>query len=52
MAQPAVEWEPITADRLLDPEDGDWLSYRRTYDWRASTASRFRCCQPFQVLYH
>ena len=21
-----------TADRLLTPEDGDWMSYRRTYD--------------------
>ena len=31
-AQPAVEWEPVTAERLLDPEDGDWMSYRRTYD--------------------
>ena len=26
------EWEPITDERLLNPEDGDWLSYRRTYD--------------------
>ena len=26
------EWEPITQERLLNPEDGDWLSYRRTYD--------------------
>ena len=26
------EWEPITKERLLNPEDGDWLSYRRTYD--------------------
>ena len=25
-------WEPITADRLLNPKAGDWLSYRRTYD--------------------
>ena len=31
-AQPAAEWEPVTADRLLAPEDGDWMSYRRTYD--------------------
>ena len=31
-AQPAGEWEPVTADRLLDPEDGDWMSYRWTYD--------------------
>ena len=26
------QWEPITEDRLLNPEDGDWMSYRRTYD--------------------
>ena len=26
------EWEPITEERLLNPRDGDWLSYRRTYD--------------------
>src|SRR6186997_1415496 len=25
-------WEPITAERLLNPKAGDWLSYRRTYD--------------------
>jgi len=25
-------WEPITEARLLNPGDGDWLSYRRTYD--------------------
>ncbi len=31
-AQPAGEWEPVTADRLLDPEDGDWMSHRRIYD--------------------
>ena len=27
-----AEWEPITEERLLEPEDGDWMSYRRTYD--------------------
>ena len=26
------DWEPITDERLLNPEPGDWLSYRRTYD--------------------
>ncbi|MFW6206800.1 MAG: pyrroloquinoline quinone-dependent dehydrogenase [Gemmatimonadota bacterium] len=26
------DWEPITGERLLHPEDGDWMSYRRTYD--------------------
>ena len=26
------DWEPITEERLLDPEDGDWMNYRRTYD--------------------
>ena len=25
-------WTEITAERLLHPEDGDWLNYRRTYD--------------------
>jgi len=27
-----LEWEMITSERLLHPEDGDWLNYRRTYD--------------------
>ena len=32
-AQPSPEaWELVTAERLLQPEDGDWMSYRRTYD--------------------
>jgi alcohol dehydrogenase (cytochrome c) len=26
------DWESITEERLLAPEPGDWLSYRRTYD--------------------
>ena len=26
------QWEPITEQRLLSPEDGDWMNYRRTYD--------------------
>ena len=25
-------WEPVTAERLLEPRDGDWMNYRRTYD--------------------
>jgi alcohol dehydrogenase (cytochrome c) len=25
-------YKPVTADRLLKPEDGDWLTVRRTYD--------------------
>jgi alcohol dehydrogenase (cytochrome c) len=25
-------YKPVTADRLKKPEDGDWLSVRRTYD--------------------
>ena len=28
----AQDWTPITNERLHDPESGDWLSYRRTYD--------------------
>ena len=25
-------WEPVTEERLLHPQAGDWMSYRRTYD--------------------
>src|SRR6476619_5927795 len=25
-------YKPVTADRLKQPDDGDWLMYRRTYD--------------------
>ena len=25
-------WDPVTEARLLNPEAGDWMSYRRTYD--------------------
>lgn len=30
--QDARSWESITDERLLDPEPGDWMNYRRTYD--------------------
>jgi alcohol dehydrogenase (cytochrome c) len=30
--QTVDEWTPISAERLLAPQDGDWISYRRTYD--------------------
>ena len=30
-SEPA-QWRPVTPERLLAPEDGDWISYRRTYD--------------------
>lgn len=32
--QPAAlrDYQPVTAERLLHPEDGNWLSIRRTYD--------------------
>ncbi len=30
------EWEPITQERLQNPEDGDWLSYRYILDLPAS----------------
>ena len=29
---PARTYRPITADRLKNPDDGDWLMVRRTYD--------------------
>src|SRR5687768_8512902 len=25
-------WDPVTEERLLEPADGDWMSYRRSYD--------------------
>jgi alcohol dehydrogenase (cytochrome c) len=28
----AEAWPQVSAERLLDPADGDWISYRRTYD--------------------
>ncbi len=29
---PLRDYKPVTAQRLLKPEDGDWLMIRRTYD--------------------
>ena len=29
---PTARFDPVTAERLLSPEDGDWMSYRRSYD--------------------
>jgi len=26
------DYQPVTAERLGNPEDGNWLSIRRTYD--------------------
>ena len=28
-------WRPVTAERVLHPEDADWVSFRRTYDGHA-----------------
>src|SRR6478736_2872330 len=34
-------YKPVAADRLKQPEDGDWLMYRRTYDgWGYSPLSQ------------
>jgi alcohol dehydrogenase (cytochrome c) len=34
-------YKPVTADRLKQPEEGDWLMYRRTYDgWGYSPLSQ------------
>ena len=30
--EPPPDFPAITAERLLRPEDGDWMSHRRTYD--------------------
>ena len=37
---PSREWQSITAERLSDPEAGDWLGYRRTYDVQAFSPLR------------
>lgn len=31
-AQPPSSWQAVTDARLLTPQPGDWMSYRRTYD--------------------
>src|SRR6266853_5610172 len=31
-AGPIENYNPVTADRLLNPEPGNWMHYRRTYD--------------------
>src|SRR6202008_3357994 len=34
-------YKPVTAERLKQPEDSDWLLYRRTYDgWGYSPLSQ------------
>jgi alcohol dehydrogenase (cytochrome c) len=34
-------YKPVTSERLKQPEDGDWLLYRRTYDgWGYSPLSQ------------
>src|SRR5580704_2439392 len=47
-------YKPVTADRLKQPEDDDWLTYRRTYDgWGYSPLSQIanhgRKCRPAQT---
>ena len=37
LGQPERDWEPVTDERLLRPEDGDWMSFRRTYDVQGSS---------------
>ena len=40
LAQSSPSWTPVTAERLLKPESGDWMSYRRTYDVTAFSPLR------------
>jgi alcohol dehydrogenase (cytochrome c) len=55
---PAVlrNYQPVTAERLKTPEDGDWLSIRRTYDgWGYSpldqiTANNVKGLRPVWVF--
>ena len=37
---PSADGSPISAERLLSPEPGDWLGYRRTYDVTAFSPLR------------
>jgi alcohol dehydrogenase (cytochrome c) len=39
-AQSSRPWTPVAAERLLKPEAGDWMSYRRTYDVTAFSPLR------------
>ena len=32
MPQVLKDYQPVTAERLKNPEPGNWLSIRRTYD--------------------
>jgi alcohol dehydrogenase (cytochrome c) len=40
LAQSPRPWTDITKERLLKPESGDWMSYRRTYDVTAFSPLR------------
>jgi alcohol dehydrogenase (cytochrome c) len=40
LAQSDRPWSPIPEERLLKPENGDWMSYRRTYDVTAFSPLR------------
>jgi alcohol dehydrogenase (cytochrome c) len=41
LAQPAITYSPVTAERLLQPEPRNWLHFRRTYDgWGWSPLSQ------------
>ena len=39
-AQSPRPWSSIPESRLLAPHDGDWMSYRRTYDVQAFSPLR------------
>lgn len=36
-AQTVKNYNPVTAERLTNPEPGNWLTIRRTYDGEAHT---------------
>jgi len=40
LAQSPRAWTDVTKERLLKPESGDWMSYRRTYDVTAFSPLR------------
>ncbi|MBN1240892.1 MAG: methanol/ethanol family PQQ-dependent dehydrogenase [Gammaproteobacteria bacterium] len=40
-AQPSGDYSPVTDERLVEPEEGNWLMYLRTYDsWSYSPLDR------------
>ena len=52
---PALSYKAVTADRLTEPDDGDWLMFRRTYNgwvtvrWTKSPRRTHRISTPVSI---